>query len=119
MIKIIEDKIIEAAELSGFKIYDEIEYRRIFNYQAENDQIEFIEIEGKTAGFFGWLVKETEDGTCVCINNLFVLEIYRNDFNIFDMCKFFKSKYPDIYKLEWHNQKKDEFKELILKGRKI
>jgi len=115
----IEELIMEAAELAGFKIYDEIEYRRVFNYQFIHGQIHFIEIEGHTAGLFGWLTKDSPEGTCVCINNLFVLDKYRKDFNIFDMCKFFKEKYPDIYKLEWHNQKKDEFKALILKGRKI
>lgn len=115
-----EELLMEAAELSGFKIYDEIEYRRIFNYQIQHDQIEWLESpEGKTIGYFGWLTKNSPDGICVCINNLFVLESFRNCFNIFDMCKFFKNKYPDIYKMEWHNQKKDEFKSLILKGRKI
>lgn len=113
------EKVIQAAELSGFKIYDEIEFKRVFNYQFLHSQIHFVDIDGDTAGLFGWLTKDTPDGICVCVNNLFILEKYRKDFNIFDMCKFFKEKYPDIYKLEWHNQKKDEFRELILKGREI
>jgi hypothetical protein len=113
------DLVEKSAKLSGFEIYDEIEYRRIFNYQAEHGQIEFVEIDGKTAGLFGWLTRESSDGLCVCINNLFILEKYRSQFNIFDMCKFFKNKYPNIYKLEWHNQKKDCFKQLILKGHTI
>lgn len=115
----IEELLMLSAKLSGFNIYDEIEYKRIFNYEAEHGQIEFVEIDGHTAGFFGWLIKDSSDGTCVCINNLFILEKYREKFNIFDMCKFFKEKYPDIYKLEWHNQKKDCFKQLILKGHTI
>jgi len=114
-----EDLLLLASELSGIEIYDEIEYKRIFNYQVDHGQIEFIDIDGHTAGFFGWLTKNSPDGICVCINNLFVLDKYKEEFNIFDMCKFFKNKYPNIYKLEWHSQKKDCFKELILKGRKI
>ena len=110
---------MQAAELSGFKIYDEIEYRRIFNYEAEHGQIHFVDINGHTAGFFGWLTKDSNDGVCIFINNMFILEKYKSEFNIFDMCKFFKEKYPDIYKLEWHSQRRDKFRELILKGRKI
>lgn len=114
-----EELLMEAAELSGFKIYDEAEYKRIFNYEFSHGQIHFVEVDNKTAGFFGWLTKDSPEGTCVCINNLFILDKYKKDFNIFDMCKFFKNKYPDIYKLEWHSQKRDHFKELIVKGRKI
>ncbi len=115
----ITDCLMLASKLSGFKIYDEDEYKRVIAYQLENGLFEFLEYEDKTIGFFGWLVKETEDGTCCCVNNMFVMEKYKATFNIFDMCKFFKMKYPNIYKLEWHNQKKDKFNQLILKGRKI
>ena len=110
---------MEIAELSGFKIYDEIEYKRVFNYQFLHGQIEFLEYEEKTIGLLGWLTVLDGKDINVCINNLFVLEQYRDKFNIFDMCKFFKEKYPNINKLEWHNQKKDKFRQLILKGRKI
>lgn len=108
-----------ASKLSDFKIYDEEEYKNVVEYQLKHGQFEFLEFEDKTIGFFGWLVKETEDGICCCINNMFIIKKYRASFNIFDMCKFFKMKYPNIYKLEWHSQKKDKFNELILKGRKI
>lgn len=113
------DQLIEAAELSGFKVDDEKELRRVLEYQLEHGQFEFIEHEGKTIGFFGWLANGSMDGTCVSINNMFILGNQKERYNIFKMCKFFKMKYPDIYKLEWHNQKKNEFKTLILKGRKI
>lgn len=112
------DSLIEAAKSSGFKIYDEEHYRRVVSYQLSHGQFEFLEYEEKTIGFFGWLTKDTPDGTCVCINNLFVIDKYKKNFNLFDMCRFFRLKYQNIYKLEWHNQKKDKFFELILKGRK-
>lgn len=112
------DNLIEASTLSGFHINDMDQYKRIVHYQLNNGQFEFIEVEGKTIGFFGWLTRKSLQGICVCINNLFVLDKYKKDFNIFDMCKFFRSKYEDIYELEWHNQKKDKFRRLVLKGRK-
>ena len=111
--------IEEAAKLSGFKVYDEDEYHRVLEYQLKHGQFEFLEYEGKTIGYFGWLTNITHQGLGVFINNMFVLPQYKENFSIFDMCKFFKAKYPNIYKLEWHNQKKDCFKTLILKGRKI
>jgi hypothetical protein len=111
--------LMEAAKLSGFEVYDENEYKRIVEYQLEHGQFEFLEYEDKTIGFFGWLTKDSDEGICVWINNLFVLEHYKKNFNIFDMCKFFKMKYPNIYKLEWHSQKKNKLNTLILKGRKI
>lgn len=111
--------IKNAAITSGFKIYDENEYMYVLGYQLETGQYEFIDINGKVIGFFGWLTKPSLEGICVCINNMFVMKEYKNEFNIFDMCKFFKIKYPNIYKLEWHNHKKDIFKQLILKGRNI
>jgi hypothetical protein len=111
--------LLNAAKLSGFKIYDENEYRRILSYQLQHGQFEFIEYEDKTIGFFGWLTKIDHEGLGIFINNMFVLPQYKKNFSIFDMCKFFKNKYPNAYKLEWHNQKKDEFKKLILKGHTI
>lgn len=111
------EQLKKAAEYSGFKIYDEKEYKRILDYQIERNQIHFVTFEQKTVGFFGWLTKNSKNGTCVFVNNMFILRKHKKEFNIFDICKFFKDKYPDIYKLEWHNQKKDKFKELILKGR--
>jgi len=113
------EKIKKAAELSGFKIYDENEYAYILNYQLNNNQFHFLEYDGKTIGFFGWLTKYSDDGICIFINNMFVINKYKKYFNIFDMCKFFKMKYTNICKLEWHSQKKDRFFELNLKGRKI
>ena len=110
------ESLITAAKLSGFKIYDEEEYRRILQYQFDNSQFEWLEYENKTIGFFGWLLKTDDEGLGICINNMFVLPQYKGNFNIFDMCKFFKNKYPNAYKLEWHSQKKDKFNKLILKG---
>lgn len=113
------ESLLKAATLSGFKIYNENEYHRILQYQLDNGQFEFIEYEDKAIGFFGWLIKGTPAGLDICINNMFILPQYRKNFNIFDMCKFFKDKYPNVYKFEWHNQKKGCFKQLILKGRKV
>ena len=113
------DGIRQSAINSGFKIYDEKEYKRILSYELEHGQFEFLEYEDKTIGFFGWLLKTDHEGLGVWINNMFILERYKKNFSIFDMCKFFKAKYPNIYKLEWHNQKKDCNKKLILKGRMI
>ena len=61
----------------------------------------------------------THEGLGIFINNMFVLPEYKKNFNIFDMCKFMKQKYPNIYKLEWHSQRRDKFSVLILKGRNI
>lgn len=113
------EAIIEIARFSGFKVYDEYELKRILNYQLSNGQFEFLEYEDKTIGYFGWLTKTDHEGFSVCVNNMFVLPQYKKTFNIFDMCKFFKQRYPNIYKLEWHNQKRDRFRSLILKGRNI
>lgn len=113
------DNLIDAADNCGLKMYDKEEFVRIVDYEIQNGQFHFVEYEGKTIGFFGWLINRDEEGLGVFINNMFISPRHKKDFNIFDMCKFFKEKYPDIYKLEWHSQNKDEFKKLILKGRKI
>lgn len=113
------EKLAKIAESSGFKIYDLEKYIHTVQCQSLCGQTKFLKHDGNTIGFFGWLTRDSEDGLCVCVNNLFILMDYKDKFKIFDMCKFFKNKYPNIYKLEWHNQKNDEFKELILKGRKI
>lgn len=110
----IEEQILYIATLAGLDIEDTQEFRRSLSFQLAHGQFKFIEHEEKPIGFFAWLTRNTQDGICVCVNYFFVLKKYRKNFNVFSIRGFFKSKYKDIHKIEWHNQKKNVFKELLI-----
>lgn len=66
----------------------------------EEDNIYFFDKNGEASGFVTWFL----EGNVLEVNNLCLFESGIN--KLFELRKFFHTKYPNLTRVKWHDDKK-------------
>ena len=69
----------------------------------KEDRLLFIRKQFKTIGFLTWYPVDRDGRHYVYIGNMYILEQYRNEFNIFSLRKILRDRFPGGYFL-WHRK---------------
>lgn len=92
------------------KVEDENGVLESLRVAIEEDQILFIKQNGKSIGFFTWIIEEPEAGLkFLRFENLVIFKNYRLRLLIKRYKNYFKNKYPDIKMFYWFDDKKNKY----------
>lgn len=111
-------RLVDLIEKEGVKLDDRHSFELCLSEAWNENRFKFLEKDGKTIGWVAWEPWACEDGTAVFVHSLFIMKQFK-PFNLHLLVTFFREKYPDCFKIYWHDAKKDKRKNFMLPKREV